>query len=386
MKRQRVLAVGLSGNTHMRGVERVVFESLKAISRLDPEGTPALELTLLAGRWQAYYKPLEDCGIRIQTVDFPNRVVYRHLYCWFVLPWLSRHQDVIHLFNTLPLGYSGARLAVVTIHDLAEFARPEKYGLLQAAYRRMVVRYVTRIADTILTVSAFSQQQIEKFFPGTSVRVVHNGVDHLAPRSSRTRPADSDPGSESGFPRAPASLASEAADGPPYFLYYGVIERTKGLDRALAAFERMKAVSPDSPQHFIIAGEKGNLFDEIAPFLSRSDVRYVGFVDDAEIVRLIRGATAVLFLSEYEGFGFPPLEAIVLGACVVVSRDTVLDELCSPYCLTAAPANIDEVASALVSASLGKHPWSSEEAAASICERLSWASTARCLAELYRKQ
>lgn len=369
----------------MRGVERVVFESLKAITCLNSDGAAALEIVLLAGQWQTYYQPLEEYGIRIQAVYFPNRLVYRHLYCWFALPWLSRRYDVIHLFNTLPLAASGAGRTFVTIHDLAEFARPDKYGVLQAAYRRMVVRYVTRIADVILTVSKFSQRQIEHFLPDTKVLVVHNGVDHLSPVANLTMRVDSDPESTAGLP-SPADSSCAPPDPIPYFLSYGVIERTKGLDRALIGFERMKTAFPDRPHRFVIAGEKGNLFDEIEPFLSRSDVVYLGFVDDAAITRLIRGATAVVFLSEYEGFGFPPLEAIALGACVIVSRDTVLDELCSPYCLTADPMNVDEIVTALTIAGQGRLPWSPDKAAVSIRERLSWASAARLIAERYRNE
>ncbi|MBN8438404.1 MAG: glycosyltransferase family 4 protein [Candidatus Accumulibacter sp.] len=385
MKHRRILAIGLSGNARMRGVERVVFESLKAVSLLNSDGAVALEIVLLAGQWQTYYQPLVKYGIRIHSVDFPNRLIYRHLFCWFVVPWLSRRYDVVHLFNTLPLSASGAGRTIVTIHDLAEFARPDKYGILQAAYRRMVVRYVTRIADVILTVSTFSQRQIEHFLPSTKVLVVPNGVDHLSPVANLAMHIDGDPESTSVLP-SPAGLSSPPLDSTPYFLSYGVIERTKGLDRALTGFERMKMAFPDCPHRFIIVGEKGNLFDEIEPFLSRSDVVYLGFVDDDVIARLIRGATAVVFLSEYEGFGFPPLEAISLGVCVIVSRDTVLDELCSPYCLTADPLNVDEIATALTIASQGRLPWSPVSAAVSIRERLSWASAAQIIAELYQSE
>jgi glycosyltransferase involved in cell wall biosynthesis len=377
MKKTRVLAVGLSGNKRMRGVERVVYESLKAVASSSKADSGSLEVELVMGAWQTYYLDLAQHGIRLRIITLPNRTLFRHLFTWFVLPLWSVRFDVLHIFNTIPVGGSLAGKCIVTIHDLAEFAFPRKYSTLQAMYRRVAARHLVKVADTLLTVSTFSKRQIALYLGRSDVRVTSNGVDHIlaqkaVPGGSRTplhgpqRPGD--------FP---------ATEQRRFFLYYGVVERTKGLDLALAAFVRLKSQHPDFLVDFRIVGEPGNLFNELAPFLERDDVTYTGFVDDAEIAGLVRRATAVLFISEYEGFGFPALEALVLEATVIVSRNTVLEEICSPYCLVAEPYDQASIIAAMLQSLVGQTPQDPKGAARILSEKFAWSTTGRMLIDEY---
>ncbi len=377
MKRTRVLAVGLSGNGRMRGVERVVYESLKAIAASGKPGLELLEIELLMGAWQDYYLDLRQHGIRLRIVRLPNHVFFRHLFTWMVLPLWSIRFNVLHLFNTIPVTGSLAARCIVTIHDLAEFACPQKYSALQASYRRIVARHLVKIADRVLTVSNFSKQQIAHYLGHTDVRVTSNGIDHILAHKTA--------GVGNREPIAGERRFDEFRDREqrPYFLYYGVIERTKGLDLALAAFAQLKYLHPEYPVEFKIVGERGNLFDDLAPFLARDDVVYLGFVDDAEIGRLIRRATAVLFVSEYEGFGFPALEALVLEATVIIGRNTVLEEICSPYCLVADPYDEASIVAAMLRSLDGDTPRGLGGAARTLSERYSWSATANALLEEY---
>lgn len=373
----RVLAVGLSSNTQMRGVERVVYESLKAVCASQKGGSKAIEIELLMGSWQTYYSDLECQGVRLNVLRLPNNIVFRHLFTWLLLPFMSMRFDVLHLFNTIPISGSLAGKCVVTIHDLAEFACPHKYGPLQARYRRLVVMHLAKVADTILTVSDFSRRQIGAYLGRSDARVISNGIGHVL--NHWTVPADSgqrqhDPG------RLDATFDFMKQ---PYFLYYGVLERSKGLDLALAAFARLKSLHPECAERFVIAGARGNLFHDLKPYLLRDDVVYLGFVDDPSMATLIRRATAVLFLSEYEGFGFPALEAIALEARVIVSKHTVLEEICSPYCLVADPHDPDDVIAAMLESRSGKPAWDSRQATQTLSARFSWAATGAMLLDTY---
>lgn len=377
MKNTRVLAVGLSGNERMRGVERVVYESLKAVASSSKADSRSLEIVLLMGAWQTYYLDLRQYGIRLCIVTLPNHLLFRHLFTWLLLPLWSIRFDVLHLFNTIPIAGSLAGRCIVTIHDLAEFACPQKYSALQAGYRRIVARQLVKVADTILTVSNFSKRQIALHLGYSEARVTSNGIDHIL--AHKTVPV----GSQKPLHDEERPGDFSSAEQRRFFLYYGVVERTKGLDLALAAFIRLRCLHPEYSVEFKIVGERGNLFDELAPFIERDDVVYMGFVDDAEIARLIRRATAVLFISEYEGFGFPALEALSLEATVIVSRNTVLEELCSPYCLIADPYDQASIVTAMLQSLDGDTPRVVRDVAQILSEKFAWSTTGRLLVDEY---
>ena len=136
----------------------------------------------------------------------------------------------------------------------------------------------------------------------------------------------------------------------PYFLYFGVIEKTKGLDKALAAFHELRRnLQPHYPIEFVVVGAPGNLYKEIRPQFDEPGVRYLGHVSDSDLKELVSGAVAVLFLSEYEGFGFPAVEAMLLGARVLVSRGTVLEEVCGDFAKSIDCLNVQVIAGAMAS-------------------------------------
>lgn len=361
----------------MRGVERVVYESLKAVASSTRTPSGSLEIELLMGAWQTYYLDLQQHGIRLRIVTLPNRVLFRHLFTWLVLPLWSIRFDVLHLFNTIPIAGSLAGKCIVTIHDLAEFAFPQKYSARQAAYRRIAARHLVKVADTILTVSNFSRRQIALHLGHSDVRVTSNGIDHILAHKAAAA------GSRNSLhgPGRPDEFS--AAEQRRFFLYYGVVERTKGLDLALAAFVQLRSRHPDCLVEFKIVGEPGNLFDDLAPYLERGDVTYLGFVGDAELAHLIRRAAAVLFISEYEGFGFPALEALVLEATVIVSKNTVLEEICSPYCLTAAPYDQASIIAAMLQSLGSETPPFPGDAARALSEKFAWSTTGRLLVDEY---
>ena len=90
-------------------------------------------------------------------------------------------------------------------------------------------------------------------------------------------------------------------------------------------------VSTKSSVKLVFAGKKGWLFEDVFEFVKvhklQHEVIFTGFVSDEEKLYLLRNATAFLFLSIYEGFGIPPLEALKLGVPTLVSDISVFREL-----------------------------------------------------------
>jgi glycosyltransferase involved in cell wall biosynthesis len=136
------------------------------------------------------------------------------------------------------------------------------------------------------------------------VRVLPWGLDHSAPPSGTGRAANR-----------------------PYFVYVGQARRHKGIDDLIVAFRASAAWDAGVPMVFV-----GDDFRDGSPAALRvfsqlgAAARPVGAVTDAELQRIVLGARALVHLSEREGFGFTPLEALRCGIAVVVRDLPVLRE------------------------------------------------------------
>ena len=182
---------------------------------------------------------------------------------------------------------------VVTVHDLIHLRHPNPLARLYA--RRMIGRAV-RKARRVLTVSETVKREMEETFGAKKVTVAPNGVDHLSANGQR-------------------STAN-------YFLYVGNDKPHKNVHLAVDAAARIGAP-------LVLAG---------APFERfRGRARLAGFVSDAELGVLYRGAIALVMPSREEGFGLPALEAMRCGTAVITSTAPALVEVTGDAALHVAP-------------------------------------------------
>jgi glycosyltransferase involved in cell wall biosynthesis len=204
---------------------------------------------------------------------------------------------------TAPLAL-GIPLALA-VHDVSFVAHPEWFRPTEGARRRLITRQAARRARVVFTFSEFSKREIVERLgiPAERVRIVYHGVT--------------------------ARLASGAAR-EPLVLYVGSIFNRRRLPSAIAAFA---AATKDIPgARFVIAGS-----DRTYPSVDlteaarregvadRVDIR--SYVDESELALLYARASAFIFLSEYEGFGLTPLEALSAAVPVVVLDTPVAREV-----------------------------------------------------------
>ena len=229
---------------------------------------------------------------------------------------------------------------VLTIHDVSFLAHPEWYPPAARWRRRLVTTLAARRARTVLTISAFSAREIVErlHLPAARVRVVPLAVTLPRPAEPRAtgRPAPAGPG-----------LARD-----PLVLYVGSIFNRRHLPVLISAVARLAPRYPSL--RLAIVGENRTYPREDLAGLARQAgiegrVSLTSYVNDAELSELYSRAAAFAFLSEYEGFGLTPLEALAAGVPIVAGDTAVAREVYGHAARYVPAADAEAVAAALES-------------------------------------
>jgi len=227
---------------------------------------------------------------------------------------------------------------VVTLHDLIPLRHPETEKFVNRCYWQLQIPIAARRSDFIITDSEHARQEImaEYGVPADRIKAVMLGFD---PAMLATRDPD-------------VGLAIRGKYGLPdrYILYVGTIQPRKNIDTLIEAYSRLKQERQITPK-LVIVGRKGWLYDQLFARISElglaSEILFTGFVPDAELPFIYDGALVFSYLSFFEGFGLPPLEAMACGVPVITSNTTSLPEVVGDAGCTVAPTDTEGVVQAL---------------------------------------
>lgn len=215
-----------------------------------------------------------------------------------------------HIFHStaLPLLQAPQPTAnVITLHDLAVLAYPERF---RRWHRYAVNRSLKTLfeAHRVICVSRFTAEEAAKYLklPHRKMEVVHNGGDF---HSSEPPPAEAAPGDQ--LPRN-------------FFLFVGSLEPGKNLGLLREAYALAEAEKRPLPSLVIVGARWEGVAGEGAP---PANWRYLGRQPDSVLVYLYRRAVGLVFPSKYEGFGLPVLEAMSLNCPVICSPVASLPEV-----------------------------------------------------------
>lgn len=215
---------------------------------------------------------------------------------------------------------------VFCIHDLNHLFVKDNSSVLKRAYYASVMRPAAHKARWILTVSEFSRRSICEWaqIAETKVIDVGNGVSE-AFRASGTH---------------------FTGIGRPYFLHVGCHKPHKNFERVLQAF----AASGLRRDFMLVStGEPGtHLRRKIATLGLEECVSFVGVMPEEQLAELYRGATALIFVSLYEGFGLPIVEAMACGTPVLTASVTSMPEVAGDAAILVSPYDVEAIRDALV--------------------------------------
>jgi glycosyltransferase involved in cell wall biosynthesis len=234
---------------------------------------------------------------------------------------------------TCPL--SSSRPRVTAVHDLSFYDVPEDFSVRDGLRRRLLVAASVRASAAVLACSEFTLRQVQRWFPDARGRVVHVPLaadDDLPPAPPRER--------------ARARLDVHG----PLVITVGAIFNRRCLPVLLRAVSRLVRRHPGLALE--VVGENRtvpplDLDRAVRAVGLERHVRLSGFVTDAELALRYAAADVAVFLSEYEGFGLPALEAMARGVPVVASSRPSLGEIFGEAALLVEPRDEPAVEAAL---------------------------------------
>jgi glycosyltransferase involved in cell wall biosynthesis len=224
---------------------------------------------------------------------------------------------------------------IVTLHDMQHHDMPENFSRAQRIYRAIAYDASARYADQVITVSEYSRTRIIQTLgvPPERVHAIHHGLDH---ERFQPRNLDLDQGT------------LDTLDVPGRYVFYPAnLWPHKNHQRLIAAFARID----DSRVHLVLTGQRYEagkaLEDTVRLHRVTERVHHLGYVSPDLLPALYRRAVGLIFPSQYEGFGAPPLEAMACGCAVATSNIGALDEVCGGAALTFAPDDERSITSAI---------------------------------------
>lgn len=249
------------------------------------------------------------------------------------LPLLARDANV--LFAPAYTGPIVGRTPIVlTVHDVSFAAHPEWFAWREGLRRRLLTRVSARRAARIITVSGFSKREIVRrlgIYPD-KVEVIYSGIHQVRPTGQAVSPTP------------------EIRESHPLILYVGSIFNRRHVPELIQAFALLARGRPGA--RLTIVGDNRTMPRvDVSSLIAKSGVakriRMREYIADEELASLYADASAFAFLSDYEGFGFTPLEALAAGVPPVVLDTEVAREIYGPSAIYVAQPKPELIADAL---------------------------------------
>jgi len=308
---RRIVFNGKFLRASMTGVHRVAIEQVNALADMAAARDPAvadLDMVLaVPAEAEAAARRLARMPITVLTPL--SSIPWEQL----TLP-LRRERGAL-LVNLCNIGPLLSANAVTMFHDLQVRLTPESYRPAFRYWYRFAQPVLARRGRMILTVSDYSKREIVRagLCPEGRVAVIPNGADHIL----RVAP-------EPGEPIA-----------APYVVSFATLQAHKNVAVLLKAFARPELAGVSL---VLVGGETREGF-EAAGHPVGANIIFAGRVSDGRLRALIEGALCLAFPSTTEGFGLPPLEAMILGCPAIVAPCGALPEMCGDAALYAPPGD-----------------------------------------------
>lgn len=309
------------------GVATYSYNLTKALLKYHPEHEYHLFYSSFRRPKNFYYlDELQKLGGHIHSVRLPPRTLK---FLWnqhqqLPVEFFTGKVDAFHSSDFLSPPLFKETKGVTTIHDLTWKLFPEYHtsDIVEAHERKM--NWTLKNKHSIIVDSENTKTDLLRLYPQakqSSISVVPLGID------------------EKFHPITDKDIVKNVLtkyhidQKEPFLIYIGAIEPRKNLALAVKSFHHLIQKKEFSHYQFIIGGRAGwknqGLFELIARLELQDKVHFIGFVEDEDLPALYSSAELLLYLSLYEGFGLPPLEAAACGTPFLVFKNSSLKEFYS---------------------------------------------------------
>ncbi len=239
---------------------------------------------------------------------------------------------LIHFpYHVLP--YTAKRPIVVSIHDIIPIRLPHHFSLRHRILYRFTLGLALRTADWALCPSEATIKDVHSAFPGNSARLIKAPGGVGASFRPRTEREVESVRTAYGLPES-------------YLLYVGSHKPHKNLPALVEAYARLRNAPP-----LVLAGAEDTRYPEtrrkVVALRLTGKILFPGAVAESSLPALYSGARAFVFPSRYEGFGFPPLEAMACGTPVACSDIACLRETTGGAALLFNPESSESIAASI---------------------------------------
>jgi glycosyltransferase involved in cell wall biosynthesis len=237
---------------------------------------------------------------------------------------------LLNLGSTAPIFYNNQ---IVTHHDVTYKRYPESFSKKFRLFYSLLIPMMLKNSKKLLTVSEFSKKEINDIYgyPVDKIEIIYNAVSEKFKKSERLNESER------------------------YFLAVSSPNFHKNFHGMLKAFELLGSKYNVSLK---IIGKTAASFSkqDFSSLIKNSEkIKFMGRVDDDEMISLYQNALAFVFPSFYEGFGIPPLEAQSCGCPVISSNMASMPEVLRDSAIYFDPKNETDIASAMEKIILDSH-------------------------------
>lgn len=321
------------------GVEEYTTNVLRAMLKQDSEDT----FVLFANSRKPMALPqFAASNVELKTFTYPNKIFNTSLkiFRWPKLDKMLGGVDVLFVPSVRLAPCTTKTPLVVTFHDLS-FVRHANYFSIKRRlwHKVMEPKRIAQQATKIIAVSSTTAADLEELYNinKKKIQVIHSGISDNIKRVDVKSEIAKQTKEKYGLPES-------------YILFLGTIEPRKNLDGLLSSYTVARRAG--ITQKLVIAGVRGWISGDFYERASRhpfaKDIIFTGYVADEDKPALYSLADLFVYPSFYEGFGFPPLEALLCGTPVITSYNSAIPEIVGQWATLINPYDPDELGWAIV--------------------------------------
>lgn len=315
----------------LEGIGWFTYETLKRITKAHPEHQFYF---LFDRKYDDSFIFSDNITPIVLSPQARHPILFKIWFNWSVHRFLKKINADLFLSPDGYLSLPTKVPQIAVMHDLNFEHYPEFLPKHITKYYTTYFPLFAKKATKIVTVSNFSKEDIVNQYNINSkkIDVVYNGINQ------RFKPLDNN---------LQNTIRNKYTNGLPYFIYVGSLNPRKNIENTLRAFDLFKKQNKTNHK-FVIVGEKlwnnKSIEDCYNSLEYKNDILFTGRLFNEDLGHLLASAAALLYISYFEGFGIPIIEAMQCGTPVITSTKTSLPEVAGDAAILCNPDDIDTIA------------------------------------------